>query len=213
MIKISNVVREIIQEDLVATEAIRLGILNLSAYASQIKHEVEARTLKEVKNSSIVVALSRLEIEQISSGTISPYVPIRNISVKGSLAELTYEKTESSLADLSIIDTSLLRSREFFAITEGLVEITIVCPREKIPRIEAHFSTLAKSKIDKLVAITVRFPPEFLSIPNAIYTLVSALAIKRINLVEVISTYTELSFIVQQENLEITLASLHRYME
>lgn len=213
MIKISDVVSEIIQEDLVATEAMRLGILNLSAYASQIKHEVEARTLKEVKTPSIVVALSRLEIEEISPGTISPYVPIRNISVKGSLAELTYEKTESSLADLSRLDTSLFRSREFFAITEGLAEITIVCPREEIHQIESHFSTLPKSKIDKLVAITVRFPPEFLNIPNAIYTLVSALAIKRINLAEVISTYTELSFVVQQENLELTLASLHRYME
>ncbi len=213
MIKISDVVREIVQEDLVATEALRMRILNLSAYASQIHRKVETITMKEVQIGTIVVALSRLIIEEISPGTISPFVPIRNVSVKGSLAELTYEKTEHSIVDLSKLDTSTFRRREFFALTEGLAEITIICPREETQKIRLYFSAKPKSMIEKLVAISVRFPSEFLDIPNAVYTLVSALAVKRVNLVEMISTYTELTFIVQQENLDVSLSALHRFME
>ncbi|HVZ58922.1 MAG TPA: hypothetical protein VG935_04190 [Patescibacteria group bacterium] len=43
------------------------------------------------------------------------------------------------------------------------------------------------------------------------YTLYSSLAVKRITLVEIISSYTELSFIIQKQDTEIALATLNPY--
>jgi hypothetical protein len=42
---------------------------------------------------------------------------------------------------------------------------------------------------------------------------VASLAAQRINIIEVVSTFTELSFIVRQEELEKSIAALNRHFE
>ena len=60
MITVSQAVSEIIQSDELASESLRSGLLNLSAYAGKIQKRIENITFKEVKTGTIVVALSRL---------------------------------------------------------------------------------------------------------------------------------------------------------
>ena len=60
MIKVAAVVQEILMGSEIAFSALSSGYLNLSAYASSIKSEVEKRARKPVRQGTIVVALSRL---------------------------------------------------------------------------------------------------------------------------------------------------------
>ena len=63
--------------------------------------------------------------------------------------------------------------------------------------------TPTKGHYDNLSAITVRFiEKDYIEVPNMIYTLVSALAVKHINLIEIVSTFTEISFIVSQQDIK-----------
>jgi len=58
----------------------------------------------------------------------------------------------------------------------------------------------------------VRFvEEEYIEVPNMIYALVAALASKRINLIEIVSTFTEISFIVRQKDMSKTVDILKEH--
>jgi len=48
-------------------------------------------------------------------------------------------------------------------------------------------------------------------VPNVFYVLFSALAAKRIVILEVVSTFTEITFLVKRDDMEQTLAALNTY--
>ena len=52
---------------------------------------------------------------------------------------------------------------------------------------------------------------EYIEVPNMIYALVAALASKRINLIEIVSTFTEISFIVRQKDMSKTVDILKEH--
>ncbi len=212
MIKISDTVQSIIENDPVALECLQKGILNMSAYAQTIHKLVESITMKEVMHGSLVVALNRLEKKYQVLPELRPYIKLKNITVQGSLAEITYEKTRNSLRSLSTVNTLQVSDNAFFAVTEGLAEITIICSEEALKSITSRMNEKYKAVIHNLIAVSVTFPSSYMDVPNSIYTLISALAARRINLVEVVSTYTELSFIISEIDLENTLSSLRKYL-
>jgi hypothetical protein len=66
MIKITDIVRQQVEEDIEATNALARGILNLSEYARTIKEKVTDLSKKDVSHQSIVVhsVVSRKTLEQ-----------------------------------------------------------------------------------------------------------------------------------------------------
>jgi hypothetical protein len=62
-----------------------------------------------------------------------------------------------------------------------------------------------------LAGLTIRFPAKYLHVPNTTFALLRPLALNRINLVEVVSTYTELTLIVAERDLERTFVVLNRF--
>ena len=211
MITITQAVGEIIQKDEVALEALRADILNFSAYAQTILSEVEKRTFRSVQPGSIVVALYRLSknIDQIPP--LRPTVNIQDLSIKTSLCEVTFDRTADTLERVTLLPKEWYR-KGFFTLTQGLREITIICSEQLKNQIINHFSAKPKGVYDNLVAITLSFDEEeYLEQPNMIFSLVSALAGKRINLIEVVSTFTEISFIVRKTEMNVTVEVLQQF--
>lgn len=214
MIKVTDVVQNIVKGDEVALEALRFGILNLSAYAAKIHPTVETVAVKSIKRGTIVVALSRLikRLEPVAS--LKPNVIIDDISIKSPLCELTYEKTEGVLRSAATLQILSQTKNDFFTMTQGLGELTIICTQRARERIITHLKTATKAQYNHLVSVTVRFSEKnYIEVPNVIYVFVSALAARRINIIEIVSTYTELSFIVKRQDMERTLAALDSYFQ
>src|SRR3989344_5482546 len=69
------------------------------------------------------------------------------------------------------------------------------------------FVLLIKPKIviEKLAAIGISFGPEQIDIPNTIFSLMSIPARARINILEIVSTYTELIFVVSEKDFPKTV--------
>src|ERR1700761_1735159 len=94
MIKIADVVKEIVFSSEIAHSALCSNYLNLSAYAETIQKEVERRTKKSVRPGTIVVALSRLAKTLEAQNPLTPAVEIKDLAVKTRLIELTFDKTK-----------------------------------------------------------------------------------------------------------------------
>lgn len=213
MIRVSDAVEQILIGDRTALEAIQRNFFNASSYAKQIHTAVAERTMKEVQIGTIVVSINRLLKRIQAMPLYNPNIKLNNFSVSSQIAEVTYEKTTNSIAKIALLESSLLGMTDFYTLTHGLHEITILCNEDHADKVIEHFNQKPKIYLKNLVAISVRFSPEYINIPNTIYSLVGLLATKHINLIEIVSTYTELTFIIHREEMEAAIALLSEYSQ
>lgn len=201
MITIAQATAQFLYGDEIAREALARGVLNLSSYAKQLQPQIEKRLYKSVRIGSIVTALSRLTAVAGKVPTLKAEVSIEDMSIKSPLCELTYEKTQATTQAIARL-ASLYSGRGFFTATQGIGEVTCIAAQAFKENILRKVGATPKGQYDNLAAITVRFAEDqYIEVPNMIYTLVSALAVQRINLIEIVSTFTEISFIVRQVDM------------
>ncbi len=212
MVTVAKAVSEIIKTDELGLEAFRAGILNLSAYAEKIQKRVEAITFKQVKKGTITVALSRTT-KGLPTVPLHSQLIVSNIAVKSSLSALTFDKTPEVYRKISILNPFILLLHDLFAVVEGPSEVTIVYSERSNETILNHFATKPKAEYDNLAAITVQIPKKLADTPNVVYSFLSVLAVKRIHVIQIVTTFAETSFIIKKEDMEESLKSLNTFYE
>jgi hypothetical protein len=63
---------------------------------------------------------------------------------------------------------------------------------------------------DDLASLSLRFSAQYLHTPNTIFALIRPFALSRINIVEVVSTYTELTVVVAEGDLQAAFAIMSK---
>jgi aspartokinase len=213
MITVTDATRSILLEDDIALQAMHLGWLNLSAFAESILPLLEERTFKDVKKGTAVVALSRIAEEISGSDSLRPLVRLDDLSIKSPLCDISFNKTGLTRKKLANLYQHVdIDENAFLTLTQSMSEITIIAPQSLLEDILRHFDEEPKAIYRDRVGITVRFSKEYLPIPNILYTLQAALAVHKINFTEVISTYTEFSFIINKVDLEIATQALQKFL-
>ena len=209
---IAAVVREIVDESEIALSALSDGVLNLSAYAKKIRTEVARRVKKEVPVGTIVVALCRYEIEARKRARLFPKVKVESISTRSALAELTFVKSASNQRKLkALYENEKLAEADLLTITSGIREVSLILPSELLPQVLKVFKGEKPTLVQEhLSSLSLRFPAHYLHTPNTIFALLRPLALSRINILEVVSTYTELTVIVAEKDLQAAFAVMSK---
>lgn len=210
MIKVTDAVKDILLDSEIAYSALRDGILNLSAYAQSIQNEVERRTKKSVRAGTIVVALSRLSKSLELQPPLSPLVDIKDVAVKTRLVEITFDKTRLNREKLQrLYVDSDFASADFLTVTYGVGELSIVVPESlKKSVLKLYAKHKPKLIFDDLASLTIRIGEDCITTPNVTFALVRMFALKRINIVEIVSTFTELTFILHQRDLNEAISTV-----
>ena len=214
MIKIQPIVRNIVLGELEAYFALTNGYMNMSSYAHRIRPLVEAQTKKQVTITSLVVSLSRLRKEFKKEHPLIQEVAIKNITTKLPLTEIVYENSNKFIKELESLHRNISVSQEdFLTTTIGTTEIDIICSSGLENKILKHFEIKPKYINHNFAAIGVSFGPEVFGTPNVFFSLLAVTARARINIEELVSTPTELTFIVAEKDFGKTVAlfsELHR---
>lgn len=203
VLKVADSVRSILNNSETSKIALSNGLLNYSAYAELILKEVESKTKKPVKKGTVIAALSRYAKIMDKEEDLIPNFTVKNILVKAGLTETTVEKTKGNLSLLKQLYVNEVFDRsEFMTVTQGISEITIICSEKS----QKYISNLFKeseilASIPNLVAINLSFSEEFIQTTNVIYAILRTLALKKINIIELVSTYSELTFIIDKKDL------------
>lgn len=214
MRKISDTVKEILTRDEIALTAYQRGQLNFSAYAQFIQKQVEDLVWKPVTINSLVVALSRLADEVINLPAVRSSLVLDDLSIKSPLSVVSFEKTVANIDNLRQLYKKLHNNpNQFIVATQGSREITIIAPTEYQGMIEDLFNQQPKARFSHLVGISVSFSEQYLSVPNIIYTILSALAVHHVNIIEIVSTHTELTLIINQKELEVATQALQVFFK
>jgi len=207
MIKIQPIVREIVLKELEAYFALTNGYMNMSSYAYQIRPRVETLTKKQVTIASLVVSLSRLRKEFKKEKPLIREVPITNISTKLPLTEIAYENSNKFVKELESLHKNISVSQEdFFTMTRGTHEIDIICSTNLENKILKHFKLKPKWINHNFAAIGISYGPEVFGMPNIFFSLLAVTARARINIEEIVSTPTELIFIVTEKDFGKTVS-------
>lgn len=211
MIKISSVVQSIIDNDDLVRSIAAKGLLNYMAYARSIKKQVEDITMKEVQLGSITAAVARY-ILQIKPIELPSEKDIQQISVQTNLEGITYERSEEVSQKIQAVYNGVkVNNKTYITITQGINEITIIAENSIINIFRQKLSKYTTIyDISNIVGITVKFGIKYMSIPNLFYLLIRNLALKNINIVEIVSTATELTFILNKESLHLALDQLQK---
>lgn len=207
MIKIQDIVRDIVYNEEEALYSLSKGYMNLSAYASRIQKEVEEKTKKDVRVSGIVVALSRVQKSLNKVHPLIQDIKINNITTKSPLSEIVFEKTPAILSRLSsLYEKVKTTSDDFLTMTLSTSEVTVICSDKIKDAILKHFKDTPRMIEPGLASLGISIDPKYYPMPNITFSLIRRIAKKHIPLAETITTHTEIIFIFPQKSLSDVLS-------
>jgi hypothetical protein len=202
MVTISQVVQKIVNDKIFILEPLSKGIISNVSLAEQLKPEIEEELGKQVKAHAIVMALRRYTEE-----------------IKKTHKDITFDYSSEIILKTDICDIALLRSPTFFTklkhlydvvdfekgdilnVIHGRHEVVIVTNERYMKKSLDIFKGEKIFNVEKnLVSLTLTFSSDFLHTPGVIYNVVRALAWDNINIYEIVSTNTELTFILNKKD-------------
>lgn len=206
MKKTSVVVAELVSESVTLQNQLVHGTANLSALARKIHTAVEKRAKRQVRVETVTVALHR---HQKRLSKTLPQVPVFSFQdslMQTGLSELIFPKTAEFLLRLSVANRHFLEKGLFITVTQGINEISIVALTKQIPNLLRDLTPFqTQVRIDDLANLTFKVPASYTHTPNIFYALLSALAAKHINIIELTTTSTEISLLVHKDDAQTAL--------
>jgi len=216
MVTVPQAVKKIVERSRYLSEAMSKGLINLSSLARYMKQEVAEMLMKDVSEASIIMALKRLETQlkpQIQYKKVFKNPP--EMIVRSNLVELTFENSESLTKKFSkIFEIYSGHQKYFFTLTEGVTETTIIASRDLYKNIKiALHDEKVVSEFVNLSSITIRQPAEITYTPGIVYFFLKSLAWEGVNVMEVVSTYLELTIILEDKDVNRAFTILKSLFE
>jgi len=210
MRSISDIVNEIVKNQPLFEECLSKKIVNFSGLARILKPEIERQLYKSVKEGAIVMALKRLEkkLEKEKEGR-KKFLKILDLTLKSNLVILTYANSPTLLEKARIFQIELKEKEEVFILSNGIRETSFTTSSEITAKVKKYFKN-EKLIFEKtnLSAITIRLPKEMVFIPGSYYQILKILAWENINLIDIFSTTSELTLIVEDKDVSRAFSNL-----
>ena len=204
MVTVSHLVKKIVSENTFLLEAMCKNLISYGNLAEQLKPEIERELQKEVKESAIIMALRRYEEElQDFDKKIKKFKFQGEIIVRTNIIDFNIVKSSNLLNKIKNLYSLVNFGKgDTLNIILGSNEVSIVTNekyKDKLPNFLKGEKILNK-EFD-LVALTIVFEGKnFLTTPGVIFTAIRKLAWEQINIYEIVSTMTELTFILGKKD-------------
>lgn len=206
MMTIPNAVEMIIKKKPFLESALIDGIVNLSALSRQIKPRLEEMLGKEVNDGAIIMALNRLvpKLEMVSVMKFKSIMEnIGDIIVRSNLVDFSFVNSKSMhRCQAELLDRIKTKHDVFCTFSQGISETTLVVSSSIAPIVSEVFAEEELvAQYEHLSSITIKLPKENSVYPGVYYYIFKKLAWDNINVVDVISTTSEFTIIVEDANI------------
>ncbi|HVQ00754.1 MAG TPA: hypothetical protein VMT57_04495 [Candidatus Thermoplasmatota archaeon] len=199
---VSHVVQKIVNDKIFLLEPMMRGIIAYGSLAELLKPEVEAELGKEVKNHAIVMALRRYAETLAAEHKTIVFDYSSEIILKTDICDIAMHRSPTLLSKLKrLYDIVDFEKGDILNIIHGQREVSVVTNeryREKLLKILSG-ETILNIERD-LVSLTLTYSKDFLYTPGVIYNIVRSIAWENINIYEIVSTNTELTFILNKKD-------------
>jgi aspartokinase len=201
MVTISHVAQRLVRDRIFILEAMSRGVVSFGSLAEQLKPEIEKELGKEVKHHAIVMALRRYA-ETLKEKSKVSFDYTSEIILKTDICDIAVRRSPTLLDKLKqLYDIVNFETGDILNAVHGRYEVSIVT-NERYREEALRF--LEGEKVinveTDLVSLTLTFSKDFLYTPGVIFNVVRNLAWDNINIFEIVSTNTELTFILHKED-------------
>lgn len=199
---VSSYVKRIVDKSPFIHEMLISGILSYSNYADAIQPEVEKLCGAKVKNAAIVMALRRYAEElkgrekEQKGGNVD-----YQIVMKTNIFDLNLVRRDSFIAKLGPLYSQISPEKgDFLNISLGSHEISLAVSEKYRSLVEQLSEEDILHRMEDLVALSLVFTGDFLQTPGIVYEAVRRLAWEEINVIEIVSTMNELTFVIRRQD-------------
>ena len=206
MVTVSRAVQKIIKENPSLEIALAKDLLSYSKLARYMHAEIEKELGRKVKDPAIIVALKRMREKAEKMYERKKVFSAEEMNTSSDLMEITVVRSPkipgiiSELNELEAVGGGAVMN-----IIQGNKQTTFIFSRkmEKEVRNALHGEKFI-SEVKGLAQISIGFSKEMFETPGFIVYVLKEVSWNNINIIEVISTYTELALIIKEE--EVTKA-------
>ena len=204
MVTVSHIVKKIVSGQPFVEEGLAKGIISTGNLAEQLQPQIEQELNKKIRLPAIVMALRRYA-DEISGHRkkMKAFDYSSELIMRTNICDFTVVKSPSLMAKLKTIHNLVDFERgDALNVILGNNEVCIMI-NEKYMQKLVRFLSEEKilNKESGLVALTIVFTADdFLHTPGVIFNAVRKLAWNGINIYEIVSTMTELTFILGKKD-------------
>ncbi len=213
---IATEIEQLVGKSPLLEEGLARGIINVSALAREFLPVLAENLQRPVSESAVMMALKRLQPNLSSRQRDMRPILARmgDLTVRSNLVEITYRKSPDTLARQQVLLKRLQDlGDQFITFTQGVFEMTIITSAGLAVDVQRAFEGEKMIvRLDGLAAIVIRLPADTVQIPGVHYTLLKQFAWHDINLVEVVSTYSELTLVMEREDVDRGFSVLMDYL-
>lgn len=212
MLSITNALNEILTGNPLLQFGVSKRLFNLSRLSKELHPAIEVRTKKDVSESAILMALSRMQksspVAPDSAGTY-----IENLTIQTGISVFTFPKTKEVHKEVSDLFLIVQKSSGYITICEGMHEITVLLEGGHESSVRRCVKQKPKHHLGNLAAIGLSFDEDrYIATPGVIFLMLQQLFLQGINIIEVSSTYSGLTFYVTEEDAKIAFETFYRLL-
>jgi len=204
MVTVSHIVKKIVSGQPFVEEGLANGIISIANLAEQMQPQIENELSKKIKLPAIVMALRRYSEEIISHRKKSKGFDYSGeLIIKTNICDFTFVKSTSLMTKLKTIHSLVnFEKGDTLNFIVGNNEVSIIISEKYVSSLVKFMSgEKILNKEHDLVALAIIFKSDnFTETPGVIFNAVRKLAWDNVNIYEIVSTMTELTFILSKKD-------------
>ena len=202
MVTISNVVQDVLNKHIFLQEALNHGIVSFNKLAESIKPDIEKALDKKVKHNAIVMAIRRYSEKLEKKRNMISFDYFAETLLKTDICYIVIEESETSLLKIhNLYDEIEFKHGGIFNVIQGNYEVGIITNQRYKEKL---LDLLSKEKIlktvDDLVVISLTYYKDFSFTPGILYNVTRFIAWENINVLNLLHTPKELSFVISKQD-------------
>lgn len=214
MRKISDSVKEVIEEHPLLRFGMQGQLFNLTQLAHFIKPAIEARVLKPVTSSALLMSLSRLQSSYPSvQNEVINQIPIENLVIHSNLCILSYAKKNKVRSEIYKFYNKVISKDGYITLTEGMSEVSIIFDKEKYKLAREIITERPTLKNQDVAALGVKFRHDDINAKGLYFSIFQEIFVQGISLLEIASAATELILFMEEKDLRLAFDTLYRRLK
>ncbi len=203
MVTISHVVKKLVDDSQYLHECLGKNLLNFAYTAEYLKPKVELELGKRVELSAVVMALRRYGEEIVRKYESKvPFDYRSEVTLKSGIVDIAIQRSQTLFGELrKLYNSTDYEAGDVLNIIHGNHEISLVTNeknRKKVLKIMEREKILHTE--GGLAQLSLRFPKEYIYSPGIILQLTRVLNWENVNIFEIVSTLTEVNFIISEKD-------------
>lgn len=213
---VSAIVKELVNDKPLLQEGLRQGIINFAALAERIKPQAEQQAGKKINDAAVIMALRR-HSESMKASDVKriKFAPHTQLTLKTNIVYFSLKRTPDLLKKLEGLYSGFdYEAGDTINIIHGNNEVSIIINdrnEKKVAKAIGHEDITTQEK--NLVSISMSLEKDFLYTPGILFAVTRKLYWDDINIFEIVTTATELTFIFQKKDAMKAYSSIQELIE